>query len=198
MGRDCPLYRMNGLDTGYAPRRHQRTGAIVYIYQCGGFDEARRTLFYASEELPQGQFLRHYFPGKGCTLLAWWDRAQGDTRGNCNSCFIALGNHTSAEMLEWFPKMYPLQAACIVRGGPERAEPRDMVAPYDLVEVFATPTTIYDLRCPKCKRVVHETRYPLKECVVSPHRAPDWKPSSPDYCTGSSATVPWEPTDRVE
>lgn len=199
MGRDCPLYHHHGLDTGYAPRRHRRTGAIVYMYQCGGFDKARSDLFYASEELLQGQFLRHYFPGKDVTFLAWWDRAQGDTRGNCNSCFIVKGNHTTAEMLEAFPKRFPLQAACIERGGPDpEKRPRDVSEPYKLVEVFTTPVTVFVLRCPKCNRPIHETRYPQTEGIVSPHRAPDWQPSSPDYCKGSSAKVPWEPTERVE
>lgn len=189
----------SSLDTGYAPRRHKRTGAIVYIYQCGGFDDARRELFYGSEELPQGQFLRHYFKGRGVTFLAWWDRAHGDTRPNCNSVYAVEGEQSTSEMLEWFPKLFPEQAACIANGGPPRAMPRDMTTPFSLVEVFTTPTTVYELRCPKCKATVHETRYPYgTHGSVSPHRGPDWEPSSPDYCKGSSSKVPWEPTDRLE
>lgn len=187
------------LDTGYAPRRHKRTGAIVYMFQCGGFEDARRDLFYKSDELPQGQFLRHYFKGRDVTLLAWWDRAQGDTRGNCNSVFAVQGDHPTVEMLEWFPKFFPAQAKCIANGGPDHADAQHTTTPYDLVEVLATPTTVYELRCPKCKKTIHETKYPYgTHGSVSPHREPDWKPSSPDYCKGSGSKVPWEPTSRVE
>jgi hypothetical protein len=193
---DGPFKGMtSGLDTGYAPRRHKRTGAICYLYQCGGFDKARSDLFYASEELPQGQFLRHYI-GRDVTFLAWWDRAQGDTRGNCNSVYAVQGEHTTAEMLEWFPKLFPAQAACIERGGPEDSKPRDMTEPYKLVEVFVSPTMVFVLRCTKCHKVVHQTRYPSAgTSSLSPHRGPDWVPSSPDYCRGSGERVAWEPTE---
>jgi len=191
----------NGLDTGYAPRRHKRTGDIVYTYQCGGFQEARSLLFYASEELPMGQFLRHYFKGRDVTFLSWWDRAQGDTRGNCNSCFLVQGEHSTVEMLEWFPKMFPIQAGNLERGHPDKPDlkPHDGVTPYKLVEVLATPTIVYEASCASCKKVLHETRYPsAKSTKVGPHRAPDWQPSSPDYCKGSGVDSPWVPTTRRE
>jgi hypothetical protein len=110
------------------------------------------------------------------------------------------GEHTTAEMLEWFPKMFPAQAANMERGGPDPVgRPRDVSAPYKLVEVFATPTVVYEAACVECKKVLHETRYPsAKSTKVGPHRAPDWQPSSPDYCKGSSKDAPWVPTPRRE
>ncbi len=184
-----------GLDTGYAPRRHKRTGSIVYIRQCGGFDEARRALFYASDELPQGQFLRHYF-GRDLTVLAWWDRAQGDTRGNCNSCFIVQGDHTSTEMLEWFPRRFSLQARCMKEGGPVGKKER--VEPFDLVEVFVTPSPIYGAQCPACKRTIYETQYPNPiELRLFNHPAVDHHLGNQEPCEGSGSLVRWEPTGRL-
>jgi hypothetical protein len=184
------------LDTPYAPRRYRRTGAICYTAQCGGFEDARDKLFYTSDELPQGQFLRHSFPARGATMIAWWDRAQGDTRGNCNSCFILKGEHSTADMLEAFPKFFPLQDACIRRGGPEC--PRDTSVrrgdPYALIEVFVSPTTTFQACCPTCKKTIYETRYPsATETIIGAHRGKDWQPGSNDYCGGSGATARWEP-----
>lgn len=198
--RATPLQGMTAaLDGCYAPRRHRRTGGICYLYQCGGFKESRHALNYTSDELPMGQFLRHYFKGREVTCLTWWDRAQGDTRGACNSCFLVKGEHTSAEMLEWFPKMFPIQAENIGRGCPaSETSPYSRVEPFKLVEVFATPTTVYELRCPKCDKVVHHTRYPSTTMIrMSPHRAPELVGGA-DYCPGSDDHVKWVDTGRKE
>ena len=188
-----PLAGMTGLDAGYAPRRHKRWGAICYTSQCGGFAEGRSRLFSDSEELPQGQFLRHWFEARDATMLTWWDRAQGDTRGNCNSCFIVKGEHSTADMLEAFPKLFPLQAKCIEDGGPVPARwPNQMSTPFQLVEVFVTPTPIYRVTCPACKRPIYETRYPsAADTTLAPHRGPNWQPGSNDYCKGSGVRVRW-------
>lgn len=105
------------LDGGYAPRRLLRRGGItipvhddgIIFTMMGGADQDLRHRFAnQSEELPQGRFLRHEV--SGCTLLAWWDRTQGDTRGACNSVFIVDGRHHVDDMLRMFPERFPKQA----------------------------------------------------------------------------------------
>ena len=59
----------------------------------------------SGKEYPQGQFLRHKL--NGFTLIAWWDRNQGDSRDGCNSNFIWEGEHTSEEMVAEFRKLFP-------------------------------------------------------------------------------------------
>lgn len=189
--RECPLYNLTGLDTGFTPMRHQRTGNIVYSWQCGGFDQARQKLFYRSEELPQGQFLRHYF--RDCTMLTWWDRSQGDTRGNCNSCYIVKGEHTSTEMLEWFPKFFPAQVQCIAEGGPVGKKER--VKPYQLVEVFTTPTEVYKATCGECKKQIYETRYPIEPDVSLFNHSMNGLLGL-ETCKGAGSRVPWV-VDRI-
>lgn len=92
------------LDGNYAPRRACRGGATCWSGQGESID-ARRRIEYASEELPQGQFLRHQ--REGFTLIAWWDRTQGDTRPGCNSTFLLEGDHTSAAMLAGLAQFFP-------------------------------------------------------------------------------------------
>lgn len=104
----CPFYRDDSqLDGGYAPRKLRHTGDIVYTYQ-GSSREIRHRIEKHGDELPQGSFLRHFL--RGVTFISWWDRTQGDTRGNCNSTYLVLGNHPTRVMLEWFPRHFPLQA----------------------------------------------------------------------------------------
>lgn len=101
------------LDSGYAPRKVDATYKIDYAIRWDR--ENKRRLDYVSEELPQGQFLRHVIDG--FTILSWWDRTQGDTRGGCNSCYVVEGEHTSEQMLKWFPKHFPKQAAQLEAAG---------------------------------------------------------------------------------
>jgi len=87
------------LDGAFAPRRG-RDGAIVcgnhYVY------EGRA---YGTEECAQGEFLRHRL-GKW-SLLQWWDRCQGDTRGACNSTILLEGERTTAELLQALETRFP-------------------------------------------------------------------------------------------
>lgn len=88
------------IDGTLAPRRHERTGKIVWV----GMD--RSHLEYHSEELPEGQFLRHELDNR-FTAISWWDRKQGDKRGACNSTVLWRGKHSSAEMVQAFAEHFP-------------------------------------------------------------------------------------------
>lgn len=111
------------LDGGYAPRKVDSTYKIDYSQRFDNIEQReshRRRLEYQSEELPQGQFLRHVI--EGFTVITWWDRTQGDTRSGCNSCYIVEGDHTSEQMLKWFPKHFPKQAAQLEKAGVKLVE----------------------------------------------------------------------------
>lgn len=82
--------------------------------------EERRRLRDYGAECPQGAFLIHRY--RGHTLMAWWDRNQGDTRGACNSVFIVEGGHTAGTMLALWPQCFPLQAANLDRAGMQLRE----------------------------------------------------------------------------
>lgn len=71
----------------------------------------------ASDEASQGEFLLHAI--NGCTIAAWWDRTQGDDRAASNSCLFVEGAWNAAEMLKWFPKLFPLQAERLAAAGVE-------------------------------------------------------------------------------
>lgn len=79
----------------------------IVFSMLGKSREDRQRITYNSDELPQGRFLRHEV--NDCTLISWWDRTQGDTRGACNSTFIVAGAHHVNEMLHWLPEALPLQ-----------------------------------------------------------------------------------------
>jgi len=116
------------LDSGYAPRRARpqtraarRFGdyGLCWIMQGDTADE-RRTLHYDSDECEQGHFLRHEVLDH--TLLQWWDRAQGDTRGACNSTIIVHGKNTSEEMLAALREHFPHVVANLTKAGIELRE----------------------------------------------------------------------------
>jgi hypothetical protein len=109
---DVLPFSEHSLDSGYAPCMSRRDKIVV------GNREDRHA------ELPQGQFVRSVVDG--WTIIAWWDRTQGDTRPGCNSCYIVRGDHTTAQMLKWFPIHFPKQAKRLADAGVK------------LVEVFAT------------------------------------------------------------
>lgn len=121
---DDRLFEHMWLDGGYAPKSvYERT---FFVMQSESYED-RRSMAHRGRELPQGRFLRHVIQNNKHeihTLLAWWDRTQGDTRGACNSCYIVKGEHTTAAMLKWFPIHFPKQAE------------RLTIAGIDLVEVF--------------------------------------------------------------
>jgi len=105
------------LDGTLAPRRHKRTGAIVWTSMAPKTDR----LEYLSEELPQGQFLRHDLD-TGLTAIQWWDRTQGDERGACNSTVLARGKRTSAEMLALLAEHFPTVLANLARANVKLVE----------------------------------------------------------------------------
>ena len=72
----------------------------------GKTHEERRAIEYGSEEFPQGEFLLHKLDS-GFTAIQWWDRAQGDKRGGCNSTILLEGNHDSAAMLNALKDNFP-------------------------------------------------------------------------------------------
>ena len=92
------------LDSNLAPRHHPRMGLIW----CGQFKtrEERQRMQYASEEYPQGKFMRHYL-STGFTALQWWDRCQGDSRGNCNSTILLEGRREVSQVLGALEKYFP-------------------------------------------------------------------------------------------
>ena len=93
------------LDGTLAPRRHKRSGAICWSGQ-GKTSDERCRIEYDSEELPQGQFLRHVL-NTGVTAISWWDRNQGDTRGACNSTILLEGDRTTEELLAALALHFP-------------------------------------------------------------------------------------------
>jgi hypothetical protein len=116
------------LDGGLAPRRlgageeygaGRRAGDVFFALD-GRDEDQRARLRRAGRELPQGEFLLHRFRGR--TLMAWWDRTQGDERGACNSVFIVEGDRTTEEMLALWPQCFPLQAANLERAGAQLRE----------------------------------------------------------------------------
>lgn len=120
------------LDGGLAPKRVTGGGArrvgrpvgAVFFALDGRSDDERQRLRHAGAECAMGEFLRHHF--RGHTMLAWWDRTQGDGRGACNTVFIVEGDRSTAEMLDLWPRCFPLQARNLERAG------------VMLVEVYAT------------------------------------------------------------
>jgi hypothetical protein len=109
------------LDGGLAPKRAStgpRAGQVYFALD--GRNEERDCLRRAGAECPQGEFLLHHL--RGYTLIAWWDRTQGDDRSACNSVFLVEGERTAEEMLALWPASFPLQAANLERAGVKLVE----------------------------------------------------------------------------
>jgi hypothetical protein len=124
------IYEAPWLDAGLAPRRARARSwtrlpieipadQIVFSRMAGDDRDLRQRVESASEECPQGEFLLHTIAG--CTVAAWWDRTQGDTRGACNSCLIVENRPdrgwSASEMLDLFPRLFPVQAARLAAAG---------------------------------------------------------------------------------
>ena len=108
------------IDGGWAPRRW-KSGLTMYrnlVHHppiCwiaeGSRPDDRRQIHHDTEEWPQGTFLLHRFSGD-LTLISWWDRCQGDTRGHCNSNFVLVDDgkpsagRMIAELVAAFPHVY--------------------------------------------------------------------------------------------
>lgn len=92
------------LDGSLAPRL-DRAGKIVWGGSAATVEEGVR-IGHRSVEYPQGQFLRHVLPN-GFTALSWWDRAQGDRRGACNSTILLRGERVTEEVLAAGRRHFP-------------------------------------------------------------------------------------------
>lgn len=100
--RKSHVFRL-GFDGTLAPRRHRYTEGICWLAQVDG--PAVQSMDYRSSEYPQGSFLLHR--GGGFTVISWWDRTQGDTRGNSNATFLLEGDHDAAVMVEQLSVFFP-------------------------------------------------------------------------------------------
>lgn len=106
------------LDGSLAPRRYRsgrswpiaplRDDGLVFGRMAKSDDGLYHRIMNASDEAPQGDFLLHAIAG--CTIAAWWDRTQGDTRGACNSCLIVENQ---------CPQLFPRQADRLAAAGVE-------------------------------------------------------------------------------
>jgi len=77
--------------------------------------------YVRADEYPQGQFLRHELDN-GFTVLQWWDRCQGDSRGACNSTILLEGKHTTEELLAALAEHFPHVLENLKRAGVELVE----------------------------------------------------------------------------
>lgn len=113
------------LDGGFAPRRGRpRTalqGAIIWRAQAAD-QNARYRIDRDSDECPQGEYLLHRW--QGFTLLAWWDRTQGDARGNCSTTLLVEGEHDASAMLAELAARFPTVLDNLRRAGVELREAR--------------------------------------------------------------------------
>jgi hypothetical protein len=113
------------LDGGYAPRRHGGTHEVG-VAAAHKERRDRDRFHHKSDELPQGQFARTIVTSNGdvYTIISWWDRTQGDTRGNCSSCFVVRGDHaySSEAMVAALPRHFPKQAARLAAAGVQLVE----------------------------------------------------------------------------
>jgi hypothetical protein len=106
------------LDGCFAPKR-KRGGELAWGHADPDVRPYDYELSYAAE-YPQGQFLRHKLDG--FTLIQWWDRCQGDTRGACNSTILLEGEHTTEEMLAALAQHFPHVLENLKRHGVELVE----------------------------------------------------------------------------
>lgn len=101
------------LDGSLAPRSDH--GRIVWVAQ-GATREERSRISWETAECDQGVFLLHKLD-TGFTVIQWWDRTQGDTRGGCNSTVLLEGDHTAEELLAALAEHWPQVLANLTRAG---------------------------------------------------------------------------------
>ena len=112
------------LDGGFAPRR-ARPGTITAadLAGPGGICWAaqrpadRQRTYSQSGECPQGLYLLHRW--QGFTLLAWWDRTQGDARGACSTTLLVEGDLDASAMLAELAARFPAVLDNLRRAGVE-------------------------------------------------------------------------------
>lgn len=119
-------YRFEYIDGGYAPRRwkpglNMNRKLVDNPDRCfvmeGKTREDRWSITSDTVEYPQGVYLNHHliYNGELWTLMSWWDRSQGDTRGGCNSSVAACGKHTADMMFVGLCEFFPTVAANLAR-----------------------------------------------------------------------------------
>lgn len=101
-------------DGGYAPVTLD--GETTFIASGGSYD-ANKRIERRGVPFPDGQFLRHLV--NGCTLIAWWDRCQGDGRSGSNSMLVVDGEHDVDVMLEALQREFPHVITNLHRAGVE-------------------------------------------------------------------------------
>ncbi len=122
--RLAPSVFARWIDGGYAPRVWRagyfnsrslvKNPAVCFVMEVENEDDRRRIMYDATEH-EQGRFLIHH---KGDhTLMSWWDRTQGDTRGACNSSLVVTGTHDSLAMYDFLLQNFPRVAANLVAKG---------------------------------------------------------------------------------
>jgi hypothetical protein len=114
------------LDGTLAPRRMKRSGHLCWQGQ-GKTRDDRWAILDESEEYPQGQFLRQFLRHEldtWFTVIQWWDRTQGDSRGACNSTILLEGRHTSDEMLAALKEHFPHVLENLTKAGVTLVEVR--------------------------------------------------------------------------
>lgn len=108
------------LDGALAPKRMARTREIVW--EGKGKNEHERTrIQYNSTEMRQGLFLRHEL-STGFTAISWWDRCQGDSRGNCSGTLLLEGKRTSRELIEALKRHFPKVVENMTKAGVQLIE----------------------------------------------------------------------------
>lgn len=117
------------IDSGYAPRRWKtdlvmRRNLVKNPEVCWAAEglsgpNGAMEITYDTIELDQGLYLVHHSvpdramrTGRGgqmWTVMSWWDRCQGDTRGACNSSLVVPEQHSlnGDEMIMLLQNTFP-------------------------------------------------------------------------------------------
>lgn len=113
------------IDGGYAPRRFKdgyfgrrslvKNPMCCFAMECKTADARMHVGQYDTEEFAQGEFLIH--KKAGWTLMSWWDRTHGDTRGACNSSIVAQGDFEDHQMFDLLAEHFPKIADDLAKAG---------------------------------------------------------------------------------
>lgn len=130
IGDECYVSRIRDLDGGLAP---------VNPDSAPSFMKDGRIPWWNAEEYAQGVFATHheFVDRQNLTIIAWWDRTQGDARSRSNACFIADGHRTPDEMVGMFRRLFPSRFGNLVASD-IRLRPVSWVRNYDPSEVAVT------------------------------------------------------------
>ena len=118
-----PLLEPWRVDGGYAPRRLLRSPSTIVWREQGVDPRQRNRIEHDSEECPQGECLLHQGV-HGFTVLAWWDRTQGDSRPGCSTTLFVEGEHDASAMLSELAAHFPGVLSNLRAAGVELREVR--------------------------------------------------------------------------